>query len=140
MSLLSTSATSPVIAARAAVSPQAQAQAAVLRQSEAPTSKAGAVGEMTAAASRIPPVQRSLGVTAMSTSRSGHEGRPDPAADKKAADDARQAEEDRRLTQQTLQETLARLPVSVKSIPKLSGDLETIRSIESPDNGLDRRA
>ncbi|MEM7641452.1 MAG: hypothetical protein AAF366_02880 [Pseudomonadota bacterium] len=138
---LSPPATAPTAAARANLMAQTAVQPA-LRPAEGAPAKPGAVAETTAAKSQIPPVQPVIAVTGASAARPGHDGRatPETADDDKASADAREAEAARRAASEALQEALARIPVPVESIPKLSGDLEMIRSIGAPQTELDRRA
>ncbi|MEM8848852.1 MAG: hypothetical protein AAGE03_02340 [Pseudomonadota bacterium] len=136
---LSPPATAPAAAARASLLTQVTMPAA-LRPSEGPPAKPGAVGETTATGAQIPPVQPVPAVTATSDSRPGHDGRPAPDTAQNEKLQAREAEEARRAANEALQEALVRIPVPVGSIPKLSGDLETIRSIETPEAEFDRRA
>ncbi len=92
--------------------------------------------ETTLAASRIPPVLSSRPTNASTTARSGAEGRPSPEMDVEAllaegepdVDAAEMLEkvENMRLA---AKEALSRIPVPIEAIPKLTGDLETIRSI-----------
>ncbi len=99
----------------------------------------GATAETTQTASRVPPVIAARVVSSAAAPRSGGEGRPTPEADAaeagaraatEAAESRRDAEQARKLV---LQEVMSRIPVPVEAIPKLTGDVEVLRSIDARD-------
>ena len=81
--------------------------------------------EATRTAQRIPVVTGARAANAASPARPGAEGRPLPEEDSAAERDRDLAE--RRLARQEL---LSRIPVPAEAIPKLGGDVETLRTIE----------
>ncbi|WP_371157331.1 hypothetical protein [Jannaschia sp. 2305UL9-9] len=106
-----------------------------------PASGGSAVGglapaELSLARMAIPPVMASRGTNATSDTRPGAEGRNGAAPD--TSQDARETtEEERRAAAAERgliqKELMSRIPVPVDAIPKLTGDLETLRQMDAKD-------
>lgn len=102
-------------------------------------------GETTQAQSRIPPVIATRAANAGSDARPGGEGqdaqaRPDPAI-RVDAEEARARQEAEAVRRKLIQkELLARIPVPVEAIPKLTGDVEQVRSIDAQEETVRQQA
>ena len=94
-----------------------------------------APAEMSMTASRLPPVTASRASNAATSARTGGEGRADATQDRTQADEdaaakSAEVEAQRKLI---LKELMSRIPVPVDAIPKLTGDVEVMRTIGEPE-------
>lgn len=96
----------------------------------------GTVGEITQTALRVPPVTAARRTNASTTARDGGEGRADPEASATSDAEAHARAMEEALRRKALRrEMMELIPVPVEAIPKLTGDLEVMRSIEKPKDG-----
>lgn len=146
MSLISTIA--PVQAATAAAQSNQPTQPPVQNprgQITAEVQPLGTAGktaaEATVTAARIPPVTASRTANGTSAARTGAEGRAlaedvqnDLETRQDIADAQAKRDADEALRKVIQKEVLSRIPVPVEAIPKLTGDVETVRTIGDPED------